>query len=66
MDPRNRLQEYYKKQARLGKQAVTKGTDKFAKDYMLPTAKMAGSFTPVGPVIGLMDAKESYDKGNTG
>jgi hypothetical protein len=66
MDPRNILQEYYKKQAQLGRQAVTKGTNKFAKDYMLPAAKMAGSFTPMGPVIGLMDAKDMYDKGSTG
>jgi hypothetical protein len=33
---------------------------------MLPAAKIASSVTPIGPVIGLMDAKEAYDKGNTG
>jgi hypothetical protein len=63
---KDRLKQHYKNQANKGKQAVTSGTNKFAKNYMLPAAKIAGSVTPIGPVIGLMDAKEAYDSGNTG
>lgn len=66
LTPQEKLKQYYKNQANKGRQAVTQGRDKFAKDYMLPAAKAASSFTPVGPIIGLMDAKEAYDKGDIG
>lgn len=46
--------------------AVNRGRGEFAENYMLPAAKFLGSFTPAGPAIGLMDAYESYRKGDTG
>lgn len=47
-----------------GGRIVREGTDKFAKNYVLPAIKTAASFTPVGPVVGGMDAFYSYKQGD--
>lgn len=65
LSPQEKLKQHYKDQAKKGAKAVTKGADKFVKDYIEPTAKFAGSFSPMGPVIGLTDAYNSYKKGDS-
>lgn len=65
LSPQEKLKNYYKEQAKKSGDAVRKGRNKFAKDYIEPTAKIAGSFTPMGPVIGLTDAYNSYKKGDS-
>jgi len=44
--------------------AVRKGRDEFAQDYIVPAAKAAASFTPLGPVIGLVDAGVAFYQGD--
>lgn len=44
--------------------AVRKGRDEFAQDYIVPAAKAAASFTPLGPVIGLADAGVAFYQGD--
>lgn len=45
---------------------ISAKTTKFGLDYVLPTMKAAGSFTPAGVAIGLSDAYDEYKRGNTG
>jgi len=45
---------------------VARKRDKFNNDFIVPAAKAASSFTPVGPVVGAMDAIDSYKKGDRG
>lgn len=63
---RQQHQNYLKSQAEKGRKAVVEGREKFAKDYVIPAIKTAASFTPAGPLIGLADAYEAYQQGNTG
>lgn len=63
LSPQEKLKNYYKSQAKKGATAVTTGTNKFTKDYIEPVAKLAGSFTHLGPLIGLNDAYNSYKAG---
>lgn len=44
---------------------VSSKSSKFAEDYVLPAAKLAGSFTPAGVAIGLTDAYNAYKQGDT-
>ena len=63
---RQQHQDYLKSQAEKGRKAVVEGREKFAKDYVIPAIKTVASFTPAGPIIGLADAYEAYQQGNTG
>jgi hypothetical protein len=45
--------------------AVRRGRDEFATDYMVPAIKTAASFTPMGPLIGLTDAAYALSQGDT-
>lgn len=65
LSPQENLKQHYKSQAQKGANAVRSGREEFAKDYIEPTAKMAGSFSPLGPMIGIMDAFNAYKKGDT-
>jgi len=50
---------------KFGKMVADK-RDKFNNDYIVPAVKGVASFTPVGPVVGAMDAIDSYKKGDRG
>lgn len=51
-------------EAKKGGDIVRKGTNKFAEDYLHPAMKAAAGITPVGPIVGLMDAHKSYKDGD--
>lgn len=65
LSPQEKLKQHYKSQANKGAAAVRQGREQFTKDYVEPTAKFAGAFSPMGPVIGLTDAYNAYKKGDT-
>lgn len=63
ISPQERLKQHYKKQAQKGANAVTKGTDKFAKDYLFPAANL----TPVlGDAMDVKQAATDLGEGNYG
>ncbi len=63
---RQQYQNHLKEEANKGRQAVQKGMYEAGRDYLAPAMKIAGSFTPAGPIIGLMDAKQAWDEGSRG
>jgi len=63
---RQQYQNHLKEEANKGRQAVQKGMYEAGKNYLIPAIKTAGSFTPAGPIIGLMDAKQAWDEGSRG
>lgn len=60
----DKLRQLRSKQSKQGADAVRNGRERFSKDYIEPIAKIAGSLTPLGPVIGGLDAYNSYKSGN--
>lgn len=65
LTPQQKHTQYLKQQAQIGAGAVRKGRDQFAKDYITPLAKGVGSFTPIGPVIGMTDAYNAWKNGDS-
>ncbi len=60
------LKQVNKAKGAKGAKGATDAATTFGQNYVYPTMKGAASFSPLGPVIGLMDAKQAYDEGKTG